>query len=72
MEIYVFPQLFPTSNIYMCVCVYMYILQGGNVCFAHYCEHPTGLLSVTVSSRMLYLTVIVILINISLYDASYI
>lgn len=50
----------------------MYILQGGNIYFAHYCEHLTGLLSVTVSSRMLYLTVIVILININLYDASYI
>lgn len=50
----------------------MYILRGGNIYFAHYCEHLTGLLSVTVSSRMLCLTVIVILININLYDASYI
>lgn len=52
------------------MCVYMYILQSGNVYFAHYCEHLTSLSSITVRSRMLYLTVIVILININLYDAS--
>jgi len=50
----------------------MYILQGGNVYFAHYGEHLTGLLSVTVSSRMWYLKAIIILININLYNASYI
>lgn len=32
----------------------------------HYCEHLTSLLPVTTSSKMLYLTVIVIVINIDL------
>jgi len=44
----------------------MYMFQGWNVYVTHHCEHLTGLLSVTTSSKMLYLTVIVIVINIDL------
>lgn len=50
----------------------MYTLEDGNIFFAHYCEHLTSLSAVIVSSKMLHLAVIVILINIYLYVASYI
>lgn len=50
----------------------MYILEGGNIYSAYYCEHLTSLLVVIVSSRILHLAVIVILINICLCVASYI